>query len=634
MKPKPIIFSLILIAALAAGDLFSAEVDILGDRRGVIKKRELFIKITLTDAAGKPGPSNEAVYGSDKLFFSISPVGEWEFDSGYLERLLPSMSFVQLNKVCRIQQQTPILEEDKIAWVLIQIPRIFDLTQPFTISIQLKGVEGEAQMQLPEQLWPDYTLLQSEFNLANMAKEANNPAVAFEKLTKMSENPNLPRLSFYKDVTEIRKKIFNDYFQAILSDFTRIRLDTTITTDTKLSSLNQLMTRFDVLLDTMRFDSLAQTPDAASLKEMRATAKNNRDQLRDFINNTSQAYDMSLVDWMETAGAHDYRLWLMVKSVYAIFKGQRIGGEWNINVDIPDSITQKLEMVNLSKNLAAMKRIIECNRAKGGNLLPDRMIRNLRGFVGAFNNEKANVTQPYVEAVLMADFFFKGKLDSTVVYLDKAIAASCDLDMNEWLSQIEALVKPGKVVDPQPVKELSEEGRRLLENGDLEGAMEKFQHVELMAPNSPINLYHLGLYNLLKKDTLKAITYFEKAIAADSSLSIVYRKLGGLYISGKQWEKAATLFDKAKRSSNTWEFNYFLAVSHYQLGDYLKAIESLQQAVNLNGKNYFQYILFGDVYQKSGNAAGAKLQYDHARQLEPDRPEAYERINALEGGGE
>jgi Flp pilus assembly protein TadD len=65
------------------------------------------------------------------------------------------------------------------------------------------------------------------------------------------------------------------------------------------------------------------------------------------------------------------------------------------------------------------------------------------------------------------------------------------------------------------------------------------------------------------------------------------------------------------------------------VGDYHRAISVLDTAIALNQYNYDQYILQGDGYLKMGDKDIARQKYDHARMLDPNRDEAYRRLEGL-----
>jgi arylsulfatase A-like enzyme/Flp pilus assembly protein TadD len=129
--------------------------------------------------------------------------------------------------------------------------------------------------------------------------------------------------------------------------------------------------------------------------------------------------------------------------------------------------------------------------------------------------------------------------------------------------------------------------------GDFEKAREAFNKALALAPDDALFNDNFGSFYVTvavkTKDpeaARKSVGYFEKAIAADSSLAPAYNGLGGaLRILGrndeaiKNWEKAVEL-DPAFAFAA-----YNLAVAYLEKGDKAKALENCQKYLLIKGRS-------------------------------------------------
>ena len=229
----------------------------------------------------------------------------------------------------------------------------------------------------------------------------------------------------------------------------------------------------------------------------------------------------------------------------------------------------------------------------------------------------------------MANYHYQNDLESVMYFLEKAFNGSCDTVLNDWLIPIKTSISAEKTAASADVQEISDRGNELLMNGQFEEALNEFKRAQTIAPNSSLIAFNIGIYHLLNDDTLRAISYFERALRFDSTMSVVYRRLYNLYITQDKWDDAINMLEITKSKDNTWEYNFFLAYCYTKVENYQKAIACFNEAIALNSKNYIQYIFLGDAYVNLGNRVVAKDQYEHAIQIDPDRPEAYERLERL-----
>ncbi len=620
MKSPSSFFIMLLLFILWILPSFSQEVTILVDKRGFPRKKECYAKITLSDSLGQPNPTNKAWNAPRDLYFVLTAEGDWQLDSKFFDENVSNFTITQGTNSFKIVYRRPVTENSKITRIVIALSRFIDVTLPFDFTISVDGITQNTAMKIPETLWPNYEKYQLQFKSAQTAAESGSIRQAFEDLNALLQTSDLAKYSFTPQIVEFRVKAYSDYFQKIVDQFNKTLLDTSLTLLQRRENLSQLIPKYNVLLDSVVIGSLAGSNEIEFTK---LTIQEKYQTLLNYLANLAADIDKANIIWLETALPSDHRFRFMVECLYALARAQNLNSPWNSVAALPDSMYKRLDNFQMRETYNSLINVMKRNLTNSKTLIPPLININLSAMMGTFK-------QPVIKVIHMVAFYYEGRFDSSRYYLKLALQESSDMTLNEWLSEIDTGIKIKNSNVSMEIKKLSDEGMALLSSGNFDGAAQKFQSADYIQPNSSLIAYDYALLNLVKKDTLRAITYFERAISFDSTMTCIYRRLYNLYISQKDWDKAIKALISALSIENTWEFNYFLAYCYIQKGDYYKAIGQIDTALLLNARNYDQYILQGDAYKALGENSRAKEKYDQAKFIEPDRNEAYERLKTLE----
>ncbi|OAV93050.1 hypothetical protein PTTG_02846 [Puccinia triticina 1-1 BBBD Race 1] len=149
---------------------------------------------------------------------------------------------------------------------------------------------------------------------------------------------------------------------------------------------------------------------------------------------------------------------------------------------------------------------------------------------------------------------------------------------------------PASSVEPvgHQSRNLIEDGSRLLEKGDLEGALEKYEESIAMAPSST-GYYNLGIALYQLKRIPEAIEAWQESLA-DGPSADVHTNLASAYILSKPPEP-------------------------------FKALEHLKKAVELDPTDGEICFNLGAVNEANDHLADALAEYTRARQLGVERAE-------------
>lgn len=608
------------ILSIFALESFAQEVTLLVDKRGLISKKDCFAKIAVCDSLGQTNPSHKVFYSTRDIYLVVTSEGDWQLDSKFIDEILPRFTFYQNVDAYKPLNRRAVIENSKIAKIVIAISRIIDVTQPFQVALTVDNANQMATFNVPVTLWPNYEKYLNEFKSAKTEDENGKILASFTSLSAILKYTDLQKYPFFSEITDYRIQIYSDYFQDIISEFNKIQIDQNLTAKQRRPLLENLLLKYSFLQDSLTY---IQSPGSDKLDEIKQNAAEKQSVLLKYLDGLSADIDFENIEWLKNAAPDDHRFRFMVECLYALMRAQNIDSAWNSSAKLPDTTYADLDNFTLRETFESLMRVMDKNYKEGKPLFPPQIFYNISQLKGTYK-------QPIISVIQMTAYFYEKNMDFARNYLRLALSASSDMTLNQWLSGIAANIKFNNASIPPEIKKLSDDGMKLVFAGDFDGAMQKFQRADYISPNTSLIAYDMAVLNLVKNDTLKAITYFERALAFDSTMTEIYRRLYNLYITQKSWNNAIKVLETALHIEDAWEFRFFLAYCYMQKGAYNDAILQIDAALILNQKNYDQYILQGDAYKALGDKSKAIEKYSQAKFLEPDRNEAYERLRTVE----
>lgn len=138
-------------------------------------------------------------------------------------------------------------------------------------------------------------------------------------------------------------------------------------------------------------------------------------------------------------------------------------------------------------------------------------------------------------------------------------------------------------------------------------------------PPDSASAYLLAARMLLRREYLPIAQQFaRKAVELDPQLPLAHALLGEVALAGEHLEEAIAEFEK-ERARNPLDGDIYdrLGDAYTRAGDYIKAQQSLQQAVLLEPNSTGPYIQLGKVLLKRQDPATAVMYLEHAEQMDP-----------------
>jgi Tfp pilus assembly protein PilF len=162
--------------------------------------------------------------------------------------------------------------------------------------------------------------------------------------------------------------------------------------------------------------------------------------------------------------------------------------------------------------------------------------------------------------------------------------------------------------------------------GDDQAAFIEFQKALEYIPDDKESYNLIGLFYYKQNNYKKAVEYYLKAIDIDKHYAEAYNNLGAAYMRLEKWDEALEVFDKALSEPMyaTPERALFnKGAVYYYTGEYLKAIDSLEEVLRRSPDFTAAYYYKGLIYLKLDRKKDAINEFKQAIEGYPDYVEAH-----------
>lgn len=169
-----------------------------------------------------------------------------------------------------------------------------------------------------------------------------------------------------------------------------------------------------------------------------------------------------------------------------------------------------------------------------------------------------------------------------------------------------------------------DEGLRMMQYQKYLSASWVFEKLVAADPNNFTAAYWLGIAEIRKKETDKAITYFKNALNKVNTPLLTAGLANAYAAAGNKIESKNILLKIPVTSSIANEELYAaLGRVSFSLGDYVKAEDYYNKAILINKNNLGTYILLGNNFIKKGDGTSAFNYFNKAIQLDSTYAPAY-----------
>jgi tetratricopeptide (TPR) repeat protein len=218
------------------------------------------------------------------------------------------------------------------------------------------------------------------------------------------------------------------------------------------------------------------------------------------------------------------------------------------------------------------------------------------------------------EATAAYDAAIKANAAYAPVYLGKGRLAlqtnpaNTDVPLGFFMKAIEK--------DPNLYEAMLELANIYLIKGSAENALTWLERYAQAAPGSAIVEFTRARVYLLLGDQAAALTAVEKSRAMDISYLPVYKLWGEILQANERYEEsAAPLLTYLKNIPLDNEAQLLMANAYFHLGDFDKALDTINQVISVNNKVEEAYLLRGELYMEQGDLEEADSNFVRALQL-------------------
>ncbi|HQE95067.1 MAG TPA: tetratricopeptide repeat protein [Candidatus Marinimicrobia bacterium] len=226
-------------------------------------------------------------------------------------------------------------------------------------------------------------------------------------------------------------------------------------------------------------------------------------------------------------------------------------------------------------------------------------------------------------------YFALGELDSSKVYLDKAIDLDrANTEFREIRTQIAAFTT-----------QLTE-ASRLVNNGDYEGAKNLYLEIIKANPNFADAYFNLAQVYIRLNDLTNASLYLRKVIEMkpnEERYTKLLKNLVQQYLQEgenlRQRRNNEGALEKYKQAleldPNEFLAYYFSGLAYYDMKNYDEAIKAINKGLEINPEHAKSYLLLGQIYEKTNKKAEALKAYEQAVKIDPLFEAGWDRIGVL-----
>ncbi|ALB39938.1 MAG: tetratricopeptide repeat protein [Nostocales cyanobacterium LacPavin_0920_SED1_MAG_38_18] len=180
-------------------------------------------------------------------------------------------------------------------------------------------------------------------------------------------------------------------------------------------------------------------------------------------------------------------------------------------------------------------------------------------------------------------------------------------------------------VNNPELKNLIDEGKRLVDSKDYNGAIAIYQKAAKLDPKNERIYAGIGYLYTQQGNFTSALDAYRRAIAINPNNSDFYYAVGYLKSSTKDNKGAKEAYRRAiQLNRNNLNAYLGLGVAQTSLGDYQSAMWAYEQAINLDKNNPRTYELIGSMFKQRRQTTQANKVFKKALDL-------YQQGNDAEG---
>ncbi|MCD6329057.1 MAG: tetratricopeptide repeat protein [Candidatus Cloacimonetes bacterium] len=626
MKKK---VALIFIFVFCTCVLFAQETNLLyKEKKTFPPSKEKIISIHLCDIEGLEVLTAEEFNKTDTLYFCYQPMGTWNFKNKELNNDLTAIHITHNGKSIQPQSIIPKYDtNNKLYEVIAAFPRNeFELAMPFSFSNEL----GNSQpLTLPEKFWPDYEKYGQCYTRGAELADMQEYLESFSVLKCfLSNKPEVEGLSFYRLVMQLLKNDVKITVDSNQSDFNILKLNfmRSLSKD-NLDKLSEIHEKSVIAQDSfLIYFEFVQTNESNMLKDKLSQLVTESGAL---LQKYIDEFKLQKLSIFENGHYSDNRyafyIDLLCRMLCYTDSIHTIDSLHIINPSFADFFPEqrdRLALLEWLDDFLAGINLINSIIERDHYVLGDSAMLNLE-------NQVMIEKQPYYEIIGAFNALGSKSIGDFAQKISDAFIKCTDgklLDLLE-LQYLSYLATENNI--SSVVMKTINKGLMFEKQGNTSEAEQQYTKASMLASNYAPPQFYLGRIYHQKDEKYTAEIYFDKALTISPTYISPMKYRIDFLIEEENYELALEQVNSALESNPIWFFYFLKAKTLYNLQRYTEAGDALNQAINLNGFNFDQYILLGDIYKGQGNLERARDAYGNAGKIDPTNKIFTERMTSL-----
>jgi tetratricopeptide (TPR) repeat protein len=584
-----------------------------------------FVELRLSNDTNQFPLTDQNVNAGQYYYFLALPIGDWLFDSDFIEDDLPNISLVQGEQKFAAEWKGPFAEGDST--LLLGFGKQLRVDQPIRIVFQEDETLFEAELKIPQEFWPGSSGmrgLESQAAGALIARHFKDAVALCEQILLERSYSIFPTYASYRDK---RTLAFSTFFDVQWSTVSLGVRDAQMQLKVKIALIDSIVPDFRYVRDSLPNTILgisAETPGVAPILEKAQNAlawsKTKRDSLQ-------EALDEQNVRWIlngSVAGRSGFAYQTVLEAIAYAFSSLDFAdtAAATLACTISEEQHANLARNNLLDSYETFLRITSDRHKMGLGLFSPDFLPNVQ-------KDAASFRLPFYSMLKAVDDYYSRRYDDALKEIFRIFQVSYDSELSARYDQMRIMISVRRGEFPPEVLRLLNEAASL-EFANPDEAGEKYRQATTVASDFAYASYSLGKYYSRLNDPIRAQTFFERAYQSDTLYLSAYRESYNLYRRVGNYKPMIEVLSRAlEKGNNYWEIHSNLGLAYMGDGDPARAIQQFELALAINPKSYTTNIQLGLAYQTVKNYQRAREYFNNAINLDPLRQEAVEYLSKL-----
>jgi Flp pilus assembly protein TadD len=628
-----------VLAVLLSSSLLSAQVPFVQLKVRESKlfglRAERFARIELSNETRSLPLTSENVNAGPYIYFIIRPVGDWKLDADYLNDELPKLTLDQNGQKLSIAWTGEIVSDSGVTSALVGFSKDLKLHGPFLVRFQLNGETIQADFTVPPQFWPAHSTLVAAFTSGEKAVEARQYREAIAIYERALKNDSLQIFPRYPDLVEQRTDAFEQYGTDVETSVLSALAEDTTSLKVKISQIDQSKPAFQFIVDSLPDPALGARPTDQSIKIVLDQANKVLSQLGALRDSLQVALDDQNVRWImdgSATGRNGYLYQYIVESLAYALSSLDFADTTasTLKTAIPLEIRARLEKYDLTESFDTFIRQCSERRQQIAPLLPPEFLNNLQ-------RDSASFPLPFGSMLEVVNEYYAGNFSGALKGIFRIFRTCYVPELSARFDRMRILIKLRQRGWPSMVMKTIDEATAAEQSGNTSLALDRYREAARIAPDLAYPAFALGKFFVRFGDSIRAMTFFERAYQLDSLYLSAYREAASLCQKDGNYKLMIEVLTHALNHGNEyWETNFDLGIASMDDGNLPSAIKDFERALSLNPASYETNIQLGIAHQMAKDFQKARDCFNQAINIDPMRQEAVdclEKLNELQKEG-